>query len=73
MGCQFIGKEISTAWTDNNGVVRNYKNLVALSAGDFLDESDETEEEVEDSTETEDDGYYDTEDDDFEFDEVDDE
>ncbi len=65
--CQFYGKEISTEWTDNNGVVRNYKNLVALSAGDFLDESDETEDEVEDS-----DGYYDTEDDDFEFDEVDD-
>lgn len=72
VGCQFYGKQTSTEWTDNNGVVRNYKNLVAMSAGDFLDESDETEDEVEDSTETEDDGYYDTEDDDFEFYEVDD-
>lgn len=64
VGCQFIGKEISTAWTDNNGVVRNYKNLVALSAGDFLE--DETEDEIEDS-----DGYYDTENNNFEFYEVD--
>lgn len=65
IGCQFYGKQTSTEWTDNNGVVRNYKNLVALSAADFLE--DETEEGVEDS-----DGYYDTEDDDFEFYEVDD-
>lgn len=66
IGCQFYGKQTSTEWTDNNGVVRNYKNLVALSAADFLEETDETEDEVEDS-----DGYYDTEDNNFEFYEVD--
>lgn len=41
IGCQFYGKQTSTEWTDNNGVVRNYKNLVAISAADFLE--DETE------------------------------
>lgn len=49
IGCQFYGKQTSTEWTDNNGVVRNYKNLVALSAADFLEEFDETEEDNDES------------------------
>ena len=47
IGCRFYGKQTSTEWTDNNGVVRNYKNLVALSAADFLE--DETEEDNDES------------------------
>lgn len=47
IGCQFYGKQTSTEWTDNNGVVKNYKNLVALSAADFLE--DETEEDNDES------------------------
>lgn len=47
IGCRFYGKQTSTEWTDNNGVVRNYKNLVALSAADFLE--DETEEDIDES------------------------
>lgn len=49
VGCQFVGKQTCNQWTDNNGVVRNYKNLVALSEGDFLEESDETEEDNDES------------------------
>lgn len=49
IGCQFYGKQTSTEWTDNNGVVRNYKNLVALSAADFLEEFDDTEEDNDES------------------------
>ena len=49
IGCQFYGKQTSTEWTDNNGVVRNYKNLIALSAADFLEEFDETEEDNDES------------------------
>ena len=47
IGCQFYGKHTITEWTDNNGVVRNYKNLVAISAADFLE--DETEEDNDES------------------------
>ena len=49
IGCQFYGKQTSTEWTDNNGVVRNCKNLVALSAADFLEKFDETEEDNDES------------------------
>lgn len=49
IGCQFYGKQVNIEWVSNSGIVRTFNNLVALSAGDFLEESYETEEDNDES------------------------
>lgn len=49
IGCQFYGKQVNIEWVSNSGIVRTFNNLVALSAGDFLEESDGTEEDNDES------------------------